>query len=159
MTDLMLEERSFTFSPQRLFSPASPLTSRSAALSFSEHALASASTFYLTVSASSSYLLRAFTRSLRTRTRSLTRASSFCLVDTVSLALFCSSTRGLTSLNMRLNVTILVAQPHNYEAAKFCVFMNFSLKLRAGSSHTLLTGARAPGSISSPLKSLIRWRN
>ena len=93
------------------------MTNLSAAFSFSKQALASASTFYLTVSASSNYLFKVLTFSFRILTLSLTIANSFFLVSSVSDALFWESTKGLTSLNILLNVTILTAQAHNLDAA------------------------------------------
>jgi hypothetical protein len=112
-----LRYRSFTFSPQRLFSPARPLTNFSAAFNFSKQLLASASTLYLTVSASSNYLFSVLTFSVKTLTRSLTIANSFFLISSVSVALFYESTRGLTSLKILLNIQILINQPANLAAA------------------------------------------
>jgi hypothetical protein len=82
-------------------------------------ALASASTRCLTISASSNYFLRAATFSFKTLTLSLTIASSFFLVSTISAAFYYESTSGLTSLKILLNVTMLTVQPHNFAAAKF----------------------------------------
>jgi len=116
-------------------------------------ALASASTLCLTISASSNYLLRVATFSFKTLTLSLTIASSFFFVSTISLAFYYESTSGLTSLKILLNVTILTVQPQSLAAAKFYPIMNFSLKFLLGSSTTVLTGPKAAGSIFSPLKS------
>jgi hypothetical protein len=113
----MFADKSFTFSPQRLFSPARPFTSFSAAFNFSLHAFASASTLYLTVSASSNYLFNVLTFSLSILTLSLTIANSFFFTSTVSAALFYASTSGLTSLKIRLKVTMFTAQPHSFAAA------------------------------------------
>jgi len=84
----MFLDNSFTFSPHLLFSPANPLTNFSAAPNFAIHALASASTIYFYVSASSKFLFNAFTLSFNILTLSITIANSFFLISSVSAALF-----------------------------------------------------------------------
>lgn len=102
MTQRMFLVRSLTFSFQRLFSPASPLTSFSAAVSLARQALALASTSSFWVTALSSSRLSTATFSLSVRTRSLTFSSSFFLASRSASARSFYSTSGLTFLKMAL---------------------------------------------------------
>lgn len=98
MTLLMLAFKNCTFSLQRLFSPARPLTSFSAAVNFFWHLSASYSTSFFCFSAAANFSFNLSTFSFNWRTCSFTIASSFIALSRSSLALSLASCRGLTFL-------------------------------------------------------------
>lgn len=67
-----------------------------------------------------------------------------------SFALSLASCKGLTFLKILLKITMLTDQAHNFEAAKLCDNISFSLYFFVGSSIILLTFSKMPWSISVP---------
>lgn len=98
ITFLMLDFSYITFSPQRLFSPANPFTSFSAAVNLFWQFWASSSTILFCSSASANCFLRPSTISFSFLTYSLTLAKLFMAISRSSLALSLASSRGRTSL-------------------------------------------------------------
>lgn len=87
ITLLMLACKKTTFSLQRLFSPARPLTNFSAACSLSAHFCASYSTVFFSASAAFNFSLKLSTISFNFLTSSLTLNNYFIATSKSSLAL------------------------------------------------------------------------
>lgn len=98
ITLLILAFKNSTFSLQRLFYPAKPLTSFSAAINLFEHLSASSSTNLFCYSAAANFYLRASTFSFNFLTYSFTLASYFIAVSSYSVALSLASCSGRTFL-------------------------------------------------------------